>query len=175
MTRPRKPPIVARFEMLPVGALVEGGLVTLVDARGTVLARCRVDEIGEPTHRVREFLLWQRHLRKAVAKLEARVNRALAAEWERKAYALEMAMHLRSRRKPRYQGGRMQKDTYNTKTWADASSRMWMQAANAFCRHRRSGWKGWAETSSNNLNKRKGGFYYVKAGEDSGESNPGIG
>jgi len=153
-------PIRTKLEVIQVHVIVKGDRVRVMDRDGRVSGRWYVREQleGSLASGVEVQLRWEEATQRLARRAASWVSSAAKSSWEAKSESLAKSFRLRALDKTRPRG-RCRFESYSTKTWEEATLRLWHQANNRARRHDRNGWVLWSHTVSNNHNKRKGGRY----------------
>jgi hypothetical protein len=164
------------LDVVPVAVIRSGSRATLVDRNGrTLRSNVAIARLGPADENVLSDYLWRRWAQYAIDRTRFDAE---GDPWTRKALVLVKSFRLRRHGKP-CRSSRRQGDRFKSGTWPEAADRMWMQAHNRYCRHRRTGWERWAWTVSGNQNKRAEDRYepqnqhHGDAGAEHG-SEPGL-
>ncbi len=145
---------------LLVCAIKDGERVQLIDCQGqTLTGMIDRKRLGRLSKRSPAESAWLQAVRRQIGRLNTRFkSNANECPWFRKCKSLAASFRLRGLDLGRPKS-RRRFDCYLTKTWEDASVRLWRQGNNRHRRIQRTGWDRWATTVANNHNKRKGGRY----------------
>jgi len=147
------------MEHLSVLAIVRGGRALVLDRHGRPISSRQIalDRItGEIDRGALDDWAWLDAANRMTRALVGKVSSRFKDPWRRRAEALETSIRLRARDDQRRRT-RSTLDKFPTHTWDEAGHRMAQQGLSSYRWHSRSGWQRWAQTATNNFNRRRRG------------------